>query len=162
MKTTERELAEHAFFAGLDADDMALLAGCAVNVGFRADEYVFKEGEPADRFYVVRHGRVAIEVQGPGVGRMVIDTVEDGDILGWSWLVPPYRWLFDARAVETTTAVCLDGTCLRDKCDADPRLGYQLMRRVALVMTRRLAAARVRLLDLYGHPGLGERSGPLR
>ena len=156
MKTMEQELTDHAFFAGLGADATSLLAGCAVNAGFRADEYVFREGEPADRFYVVRHGRIAIEVQGPGLGRIVLDTVEDGDILGWSWLVPPYRWLFDARAVEPTTALCLDGQCLRDKCDADPRLGYQVMSRVALVMTRRLAAARVRLLDLYGRPGRGE------
>jgi CRP-like cAMP-binding protein len=161
MTTTEQELADHTFFAGLDGDALRLLAGCAVYAGFRGDDYVFKEGEPADRFYVIRHGRIAIEVQGPGVGRMVIDTVEDGDILGWSWLVPPYRWLFDARAVEPTTAVCLDGKCLRDKCEADPRLGYQLMSRVALVMTRRLTAARVRLLDLYGHQGLGEHSGPV-
>ena len=162
MRTMEQELADHAFFAGLDTEAMSLLAGCAVNVGFRADEYVFKEGEPAERFYVIRNGRIAIEVHGPGVGRVVIDTVEDGDILGWSWLVPPYRWLFDARAVEPTTAVSLDGKCLRDKCEADSRLGYQLMSKVALVMTRRLAAARVQLLDLYGQRGLGEHSGPVR
>ena len=78
------------------------------------------------------------------------DTADAGDAVGWSWLVPPYLWLFDARAVEPVGAVCFDGVCLRDRCEQDPRLGYELMKLVSQVMLSRLTAARVRLLDLYG------------
>ena len=87
---------------------------------------------------------------------MVVDTADAGDVVGWSWLVPPYTWMFDARAVEATGAVAFDGVCLRGKCDEDPHLGYELMKLVTQVMFRRLTAARVRLLDIYGKPGTTE------
>jgi hypothetical protein len=96
---------------------------------------------------------VAIEADTPMGGPVVIETVDDGEVLGWSWLIPPHRWLFDARAVQPTSTVVFDGACLRTKCDEDPELGYDLMQRVAQVMYARLQAARIRLLDLYGVPG---------
>lgn len=142
------------FFAGADPDLLALVAGCGVNVALREGEFLFREGEPADRFFVVRRGRVAIEVHDPR-GTLVIDTVEPGDVVGWSWFVPPYRWLFDARAVEPTGVVAFDAVCLRAKCEQDARLGYELMQRVAQVMYQRLVAARIRLLDMYGSPRSG-------
>jgi CRP-like cAMP-binding protein len=150
MQTMEELLGHHPFFAGLDRDALALIAGCATNVHFRDDEYLFHDGDPADRFYVVRHGRVALELRAPGTGYHVLDTVEDGDVLGWSWLVPPYRWFLDAKAVTPTSAISIDGVCLRGKCDEDPELGYALLQRVAHVMYERLQSSRVRLLDLYG------------
>ena len=153
MRTIEQYLPDHPFFAGLDAPGLALVAGCATNVSFAAGDFLFREGEPADQFFVVRRGRVAIEVHGPAAGTMVVDTVDAGDVVGWSWLVAPYRWLFDARAVEATGAVAFDGQCLRGKCDQDPRLGYDLMKLVTQVMFGRLVAARLRLLDLYGSAG---------
>jgi len=153
MRTIEQYLPDHPFFAGLDAPALALVAGCATNVSFAAGDFLFREGEPADQFFVVRRGRVAIEVHGPAAGTMVVDTVDAGDVVGWSWLVAPYRWLFDARAVEATGAVAFDGQCLRGKCDQDPRLGYDLMKLVTQVMFGRLVAARLRLLDLYGSTG---------
>ena len=153
MRTIEQYLPDHPFFAGLDAGALALVAGCATNVSFAAGEFLFREGKPADQFFVVRRGRVAIEVHGPAAGTKVVDTVEAGDVVGWSWLVPPYRWLFDARAVEATGAVAFDGRCLRGKCEEDPRLGYELMKLVTQVMFSRLVATRVRLLDLYGTTG---------
>jgi CRP/FNR family cyclic AMP-dependent transcriptional regulator len=153
MRTIEQYLPDHPFFAGLDAGGLALVAGCATNVSFAAGEFLFREGKPADQFFVVRRGRVAIEVHGPAAGTKVVDTVEAGDVVGWSWLVPPYRWLFDARAVEATGAVAFDGRCLRGKCEEDPRLGYELMKLVTQVMFSRLVATRVRLLDLYGTTG---------
>jgi CRP-like cAMP-binding protein len=155
MRTIEQYLPDHPFFAGLGADAMSLVGGCAANVSFAADEFLFREGEPADRFFVIRRGRVAIEVHAPAAGTVVLDTADAGDIVGWSWLVPPYRWLFDARAVEATGAVTFDGRCLRDKCEEDPRMGYELTRRVIQVMSDRLVASRVRLLDLYGAAGAG-------
>jgi CRP-like cAMP-binding protein len=155
MQTMEQLLAANPFFAGLGEDAIALIAGCATNVHFGADEYVFHEGDPADQFFVVRRGRVALELHAPGTGHHVLDTVEDGDVLGWSWLVPPYRWFLDAKAVTPTSAISIDGACLRGKCDEDPVLGYALLQRVAHVMYERLQSSRVRLLDLYG----GRRAG---
>jgi CRP/FNR family transcriptional regulator, cyclic AMP receptor protein len=138
------------FVAGLDADAVAFIAGCGHNVHLEAGEYLFREGEDADRFYILREGRVALEMFVPGRGALVIDTVGPSQLLGVSWLVPPYRWMFDGRAVEAVRAVALDGTCIRAKCDDDPGLGYELMKRVAVVLEARLQSARVRLLDLYG------------
>jgi len=153
MRTIEQYLPEHPFFSGLDANALTLVAGCATNVTFAAGEFLFREGQPANQFFVVRRGRVAIEVHGPAAGTMVFDTADAGDVVGWSWLVPPYEWLFDARAVEATGAVAFDGQCLRGKCEEDPRLGYELMKLVTQVMLSRLTAARLRLLDLYGTAG---------
>lgn len=150
-------LAAHPFFAGLGDEALTLLAGCAQNVHVNPDEYLFHEGNAADTFYVVRRGRVALEVYSPSTGPLVVDTMEDADVVGWSWLVPPYRWFFDARAVEPTSLIAMDGACLRGKCDEDPRLGYVLMQRIAGVMFQRLQAARLRLLDVYGEPDAQHR-----
>ncbi len=116
---------------------------------FAAGAYLFREGEDANHFYLVRRGRVALEVSAPQRKPIVVDTVEEGDILGWSWLVPPYRWRFSARAVDTTIAIALDGTCLRAKCEENHDLGYELLKRFALVMVRRLEHTRLQLLDVY-------------
>lgn len=148
--TLEQTLPGHPFFEGFDKEVIALLAGCAQNVHFRPDELLFQEGQPAQHFYLVREGRVAIQLHELAGGANILDTVDAGEVLGFSWLVPPYRWVFDARATMDTRAVSFDAECLRAKCDADPAVGYVLMSRVALVMHQRLEAARVRLLDLYG------------
>jgi len=145
-------LASHPFFCDLDATTLDLLSGCATNEHATVDALVFRADEPADQFYVVRRGRVALELSAPGNPRTVLDTVEAGEVVGWSWLVPPYRWFCDARAVEPTDLVTFDAACLRAKCQADPALGYELLQRVARVMYERLQAARIRLLDLYGAP----------
>lgn len=153
MRSVGRLLTGHPFFAGLDEPTGTLLESCAHNVHFRAGAYLFREGEAADRFFVIRRGRVALDVHAPGQGEHVVDTVDEGGVVGWSWLVPPYRWFFDARAVQEVSAVAVDATCLRAKCDQDPALGYALMQRVAGVLYHRLQSTRVRLLDLYGANG---------
>lgn len=150
MRTIEQYLPDHPFFAGLDGPALALLAGCARNVRFAAGDRLFRAGEPADTFFVIRHGRVALEVHSPGRGTLVIETLDDGEVAGWSWLVPPHAWMFDGRAVLPTAAIALDGACLRSKCAKDSDLGYALLQRVAQVMYQRLQAARLRLVDLYG------------
>jgi CRP/FNR family transcriptional regulator, cyclic AMP receptor protein len=155
MRTIEENLPDHPFFAGLDAGALAVVAGCATNVSFAPGEILFRQGQPAEQFYVIQRGRVAIQVHAPDSGTIVVDTAEAGEVVGWSWLVAPYRWQFDARAVEATGAVAFDGTCLRGKCEQDPKLGYALMRLVTQVMLGRLVAARVQLLDLYGTAGDG-------
>jgi CRP-like cAMP-binding protein len=149
MQTIAEYLPEHPFFAGLDAEALELAAGCATNVHFRRGEFLFHEGDPADTFYVLRHGRVAVGMRTP-TDDVVLDTAQDGDVVGWSWLIAPYRWTFDARAADDTSAIAFDGACLRGKCEDDATLGYALLQRVVQVMSGRLQSARVRLLDLYG------------
>jgi len=126
-----------------------LIVGCAANVRFEAGEYIFREGEDANQFYIIRHGKVALELFTPERGVLTIQTLGAGDVLGWSWLFPPYRWRFDARALELTRAIALDGTCLRNKCDEDHNLGYELVKRFAQIIIERLQATRLQLLDVY-------------
>ncbi|MBE3074045.1 MAG: cyclic nucleotide-binding domain-containing protein [Actinobacteria bacterium] len=150
MRTIEQYLPDYPFFAGLDAHGLALVASCATNVSFAPGQFLFRAGQSADRFFVIRRGRVALEAHSPATGTVVVDTAEAGDVVGWAWLVPPYLGVFDARAVKATGAVAFDGLCLRGKCEVDPLLGYQLMKLVTQVMFGRLQAARVQLLDIYG------------
>ncbi|MEO5336189.1 MAG: cyclic nucleotide-binding domain-containing protein [Magnetospirillum sp. WYHS-4] len=147
-----KELAEHPFFDGMESKDRELLSGCAKNEVFDADEYVFREGEPADKFYLIRHGTVAVELHAPGHDPMVLETLRKGDIFGWSWMVQPYTWTFDVRAVELTRVISLDAKCLRGKLEKDHSLGYELFKRFIPVMAERVGAARLQLLDLYGQP----------
>lgn len=149
IRSIAEYLARHPFFEGLDESSLAELAGCAVNVHIRPGEYLFREGGEAEQFYVVTRGRVALELFSPGSGPHVLDSAGEGEVLDWPWLIPPHRWFFDGRAVQETTVVSLDAGCLRGKCEEDPRLGYDLVLRVAEVMSNRLQATRVRLLDLY-------------
>jgi CRP-like cAMP-binding protein len=150
MKTFEAIIAEHPFFRGLEPEFCALVAGCGRNVVFDADAYLFHEGDPAEQFYLIRHGKVAFEVAVPGRGTKRFLTLHEGEIAGVSWLIPPYRWSYDARAVELTRAIALDATCLRGKCEADHHLGYELMKRFVPELVRRLQAARLQMFDVYG------------
>lgn len=150
METLEPILAKHPFFTGLDKRYLELITGCASNVRFGAGEYLFREGEEAKQFYIVRHGKVALELFAAGRGPITIRTIEEGEVLGWSWLFPPYQWHFSARAVELTRAIALDGVCLRTKCDEDHSLGYHFLNRFSHIMVERLQATSLQLLDLYG------------
>lgn len=150
MKTIEEMIGEHQFFKGMQPDDLKFIASCASNVTFNAGDYVFHEGENADQFYVIRHGVIAIEAHDHLKGSISIQTVVENDVLGWSWLFPPYRWHYDARAITLVRATAFDGKCLRDKCEADHSLGYDLMKRFALIMSERLQATRMQVMDIYG------------
>jgi CRP-like cAMP-binding protein len=152
VKGIEEIVREHPFFAGLLAPFGKLISGCARNTHFQPGEYLFHEGDPADRFYLVRQGRVALEIKSPGRGAIIFQTVREDDVVGLSWLVPPYRWTYDARALEFTRAIALDGACLRGKCEADHDLGYEVMKRFMPVLIQRLQAAELQLLDVYGEP----------
>lgn len=148
----DRILSQHSFFKGMDEAHLELVAGCAANEVFHADAYVYREDEPADKFYLIRHGRVALEVHVPGKPPIMVETLEADDLMGWSWLVPPFRTNFDAHALELTRLVSLDAACLRGKMEEDAALGYELHKRFAPIVAARLAAARRQLIDLYGHP----------
>jgi CRP/FNR family cyclic AMP-dependent transcriptional regulator len=151
-RTLDTLVLEAPSFAGMDPDHAARLAGCAQTVGWEPGEMLFREGDPADTFYVVRHGRVALELFIPNRGALTIETIEAGEVVGWSWLFPPHRWHFDGRAVDSVRAIAVDGACLRAKSEEDPALGYDLMKRFSQVMLERLQATRLRLADLYGRP----------
>jgi CRP/FNR family cyclic AMP-dependent transcriptional regulator len=153
MRTIDELVAESPAFEGMDAGRLELIAGCAHNVVVKAGDRLFREGEPADTFYLVRAGRVSLSTHAPARGSIVIETLDPGEIVGWSWIVPPYVWHFDARAVDEVHAVAFDGACLRGKCEADPALGYDLMRRFAGIMLDRLLHTRLRLVDVYGRDG---------
>lgn len=145
-------LADHCFTTGLSAQHLERIARHATVERFPADTVLFTEGAPAERVYLVVTGRVALELHVPGRGAHVVDTVDECDAVGWSWVLPPYRWFFDARAVTDVVAVVVDAAALRGEADADPAFGYALLQRVTAVMLRRLQATRVRLVDLYGVP----------
>jgi CRP/FNR family cyclic AMP-dependent transcriptional regulator len=151
VETIDTILRDVPLFSGLADEEFELMAGCGSNVHFREEELLFREGDAADTFYVVRHGSVVLELFVPGRGPVTIETIESGDVIGWSWLFPPYRWHFDARALVDVRATGFDGACLRGKCEADSRLGYDLMTRFAQVMMERLQWTRLRLLDVYGY-----------
>jgi CRP-like cAMP-binding protein len=150
MRTLDAVVGETPLFSGLAPEHAALIAGCARNTRFRAGEFLFREGGGADAFYLVRHGRVALETFVPSRGSFTIETIDEGGVVGWSWLFEPHRWHFDARAVDDVAAVVFDGACLRAKALADHELGYQLLNRFTQVLVERLTATRLRLLDVYG------------
>jgi CRP-like cAMP-binding protein len=127
----------------------ATIAGCGRNRVFAVGEVLLREGGPADEFFAVREGAVAIETEMPGRGAVTIQTVHPGELIGWSWLMPPYRAAFSARSLTVAHVIAFDGACLRGKCDADPALGFDLMRLVVRTLADRLSDTRLRLLDVY-------------
>ncbi len=142
-------LRQHPFLHGLSDEHMSTLIGCASNVHFPEGAHLIREGELANTFYLIRSGRVALEIDVPGKTGLRIQTTGPGEILGWSWLIYPYRWHFGGVAVADTRAIALDGECLRNKCERDPGFGYDMLKRLAQVMERRLEATRLQLLDMY-------------
>jgi len=151
MLTVAEAVAGCSPFEGLPRRYLEVIAGCARFARFDADVAIFLEGAPADRFFVLREGRVTLEVFSPERGRIVVQTLGPGDALGWSWLFPPYRWHLDAMAREPVAAIAFDGACLRGKCHVDHELGYELMGRFGQLMLQRLKATRLQLLDVHAH-----------
>jgi CRP-like cAMP-binding protein len=153
LKPLDELLLEHPFFADMEEGPRKFIAGCGRNEVFHAGDYLFREGEPADRFFLIRHGSVAVELHVPGHEPLQVDTLQGGDIAGWSWLVPPHKWANDARATTLVRAISLDGKCLRGKCEEDRSVGYEVFKRFIPVIAGRLSAVRLQLMDVYGDPG---------
>jgi CRP/FNR family cyclic AMP-dependent transcriptional regulator len=153
MRTLDALITESPLFDGLASEWLELIAGCAKNVGFDAGDRLFKEGDEANTFFLVRHGLIALEQYVPNRGMLTVETVGPGEIAGWSWLVPPYRWQLSARAVEPTRAIELDGACLRGKCDEEPELGYLLLSRISSELVQVITRARLQMADVYGGNG---------
>jgi CRP/FNR family transcriptional regulator, cyclic AMP receptor protein len=150
-------LRQHPFLHNMSDEHMKTLVGCATNVRFPEGSSLIREGELANKFFLIRMGRVALEMDVSGRGPLRIQTTGPGEVLGWSWLISPYRWHFSGVAVMDTRAIALDADCLRNKCETDAEFGYDMLKRLALVMERRLEATRLQLLDMYGMSTVGEK-----
>lgn len=142
-------LKEHSFFQGLSPEDLEFIAGCGKNVVFKEKTVIAKPGDAADLFYLICHGRVALILEHPPHKPFIFQTLGENEILGLSWLIPPYRWSISAQAVENVLAIALDGGCIRKKCEKDPALGFKLMKHLASVLVAREEAATLHLLDIY-------------
>lgn len=149
-KSINNLLQEHLFFSDFTSETVEYIAGCGKNVHFAPNEYLTREDEDADYFYVIKSGKVAVQLHDPGKGDMVISTLGKDDIAGFSWIFPPYKYTFDIKALGHTSAVAIDGKCIRSKCEKDKELGYQLMKQFASLAITRLSNLRMQLLDVYG------------
>ncbi|HEV7206933.1 MAG TPA: cyclic nucleotide-binding domain-containing protein [Jatrophihabitans sp.] len=149
---TADELLDFPALAGLDAEHRQLLADLAETVTLPPGERIFEEGQVADACWLIRTGRVTLDAGQPAGPRYVVQTLGPGDVLGWSWLVPPYRWQLGASAAEAVTAVRLDAAAMRAAAETDPAFGYPLLLGFVTALLPRLHGTRARLLDLYGNP----------
>ncbi len=149
MNMLEARIAAHPFLAGLDPGFIARVAVCATEAAYRADEFVCHEDEPADRFFLLCDGHVALQIAAPGRGTASFLTLGAGDVFGVNWMAAPYRWFYDAKAIDAAHAVVLDAVRLRRECETDHDLGYELMKRLMPVLIDRLHGCRLQLLDLY-------------
>ena len=149
MKTLEKILSEHPFFHDFPERHLALVVGCASNARFETGNVIFREGEEANMFYLIRQGKVALQMASERRGPFTVLTVGEGEILGWSWLFPPHKYKFSARTLEPTRAFAIDGRCLRGKAEEDHDLGYHLLKRWAPILERALDATRLQLVNVY-------------
>lgn len=149
METLEESLRRYSFFDDLSDEQLAFVSGCGRNARFSSGQLIFREGAPADALYLVRSGMVTLEIHEAGRGTAQVETIDAGDVVGWSWLYPPHRWNVDARATGDVAAVVFDGTCLREKIERDHDLGYRLMKKLLYHLHVRLERVRLRHLDVY-------------
>ena len=152
IEVTAEALVAHPFLHGLSRDHLAVLADTATDISFPARHRLFEDGGRANKFWLLQSGHVALDLHVPGQGRMKIDTIGMGEVLGWSWMFPPYRWAFGAVAASPVEAFEFDARAVRACCESDPALGYELTQRLARVVAKRLQATRVRLITTSSQP----------
>lgn len=151
METIEPTiLAEHPFLKGMEPRHLKLIAECGIPVQFRAEEFLCREAQEANRFYLIQHGQVAVEIFSVRRGPVTIQTVGEGGVLGWLWFEKPYHWHLDARAMQLTRTIALDVKCLKEKCEQDHELGYELMKRYAHSVAVQFRVTKLQLMDMYG------------
>jgi CRP-like cAMP-binding protein len=154
METHESVLAALPLFKGLNPEHVRQIASCAELVPYEAGEFLGRAGEPAEWFWVVRQGRIALETHAPGRGPLTLQTVSTDDVIGWSWLIPPHVLRFDIHALTAARTLRIDGRKLREMCLRDHEMGHVLIERVSQVLVRRMEAMSLQLMDLYGvHDG---------
>ncbi len=148
VETVEKLLEEHPFFKGVKEEHLQTLAESATFVRFEPGDIIFEEGEPAHRFYLIRSGKVALQLVSYRIAPFTLTTLEEGDMIGWSWLFPPYRWKFTARSLSVVRAISLDGKSVCARCEENHDLGYELMKRFAEVIDDRVEALSVHLVEV--------------
>lgn len=153
MSSKEDFLSAHEFFKGLNEDFITLLSEYATERQVKKGEVLFQPGKPANRFYLLRNGRVSVQVPALVGPALELQVLGENQILGWSWLIPPYRWNFLARAVEDTDLLEFDGSAILERCEKDPKFGYELFKRFTALMSERLDAARQKMMDQWNPPG---------
>lgn len=157
-KTIEKLIAQQPFFAGMDSRLIEILAGCAVNKRFKKGEFLTRYGEEANEFFLIRSGIVAVGMYLQRPEPMIIQKLEAGDILGWSWTVPPYTWHFDAKVMQDASVLVMDAQCLRGKMEADAELGYQMLKRFTPIMSKRMFHTQLQLLDMFERVSVPEET----
>ena len=150
METLAPVLAAHPFLQGLDPRHLKIIGECASKVNFNAGEFLFREQDEAERFYLINHGQVAVEIFSARRGPINIQTLGEGEAVGWLWFEKPYHWHYDARAVQLTRVLALDVKCLQQKCEQDHELGYALMKRYAHLLAVQFRVTILQLVDMYG------------
>ena len=149
MEMLEMVLTEHPCLRGLNPQCLKILLNCASEGRFDPDQIIYREGDPAHQFFLIRHGRVGLEINLPNRGSVTIDTIGEGELLGWSWLIPPYKWQFTARALERTRTIAFDGQHVREQCEKDHLLGSEFYWCIADMAVKRLNATLLKLSDIY-------------
>jgi CRP/FNR family transcriptional regulator, cyclic AMP receptor protein len=150
MDTMEPILAAHPFFKGLDPRYLKLIVQCASRESFTPGRFLCQDNEEARKFYVIHHGRVAVEIYRARRGAVTVQTLGEGEVLGWLWFDQPYHWHLDARALDLTRVISLDVHCLMDRCNQDHDFGYELMRRYAHHLAVQFRVTKAQLADFYG------------
>ena len=148
MNDLRQRVVSHPFFGGMKATHLSVLADCAREVTFARDEVLFREGDPANQFYLIESGRVILEAHEPANGTITVQELGEGEVLGWSWMFPPFAWHLQAHAAEPTHVIVLNGGHLLNAAERDHDFGYELMKRVAQVVIHRLQSTRKQLLEL--------------
>jgi CRP-like cAMP-binding protein len=151
IEVSAATLAAHPFLRGMSRDQLSVLAEAACDVRFPAKHRLFDDGGNATRFWLIQCGHVSLDLNVPGEGSVVTETIGMGELLGWSWLFPPFKWAFGAVAATAVEAFEFDASAVRDRCAADPALGYELNQRITEVLAKRLRATRIRLITRSGY-----------
>ena len=146
-QTVEMLIREHPFFVSMRPEQVKFAAEDAEIKEFEAGEILFREGEPANRLFLIESGKVVLETWIPRGGKMAIETLGSGDVAGWSWLIPPFSWRFQARVAEAARIIVLNGARLLVAAEDNPEFGYALMRRVSQVMAHRMEALRRQVFE---------------
>ena len=146
-------LSDHEFFSELSVDIIKLLCESVRSLEIKKGEVLFRQGEHADKFYIVRNGRVSVQIPAIMGPTLEVQTLSTNRILGWSWLISPYQWRFQAKAEEDSTLLEFDGAAILARCEQDPKVGYELLKKFAALMAERLEASRQKLMDEWNPAG---------
>ena len=149
MVVSETVMTTNEILQDLTAAQLDQLSGASTTQRFEAGKRIFRAGEPAGHFYLIAEGQVGLETFVSERGPVTVDKLDVGDSLGWSWLFPPFRWHFDAVALEPVRLITFDGKLLREMCEADHDLGYKLLNRIAGAMVQRIQMTKLQLTDMF-------------